>query len=75
MKGRDLVKEFTDACHRHGIKVGLYYSPPDWHFDAKYINWDYSGKTVMDINHQVIAGLPDKPAGHDQKGERWSPTR
>ena len=21
----------------------------------------------MDINHQVIAGLPDKPAGHDQK--------
>lgn len=67
MKGRDLVKEFTDACHKHGIKVGLYYSPPDWHFDARYINWDYSGKTVMDINHQVIAGLPDKPAGHDQK--------
>ena len=23
MKGRDLVKEFTDACHKHGIKVGL----------------------------------------------------
>ena len=67
MNGRDLVKEFTDACHRHGIKVGLYYSPPDWRFDARYINWDYSGKTVMDINHQVIPELPVKPAGHDQK--------
>lgn len=67
MKGRDLVKEFTDACHRHGIKVGLYYSPPDWYFDAPYINWDYSGKTVLDINHQVISRLPAKPVGHDQK--------
>lgn len=67
MKGRDLVKEFTDACHKHGLKVGLYYSPPDWYFDAPYMNWDYSGKTVMDINHQVISRLPAKPAGHDQK--------
>lgn len=67
MKGRDLVKEFTDACHKHGLKVGLYYSPPDWYFDAPYMNWDYSGKTVMDINHQVISQLPAKPTGHDQK--------
>lgn len=67
LNGRDFVKEFTDACHKHGLKVGLYYSPPDWLFDAKYINWDYSGKTVMDINHKVISRLPVKPAGHDQK--------
>ena len=67
MKGRDLVKEFTNACHKYGLKVGLYYSPPDWYFDAPYMNWDYSGKTVMNINHQVIGRLPDKPEGHDQK--------
>ena len=64
--GRDLVREFTDACHRHGMKVGLYYSPPDWRFDAPYINWDYSGKKILDVNHQEIDKLPEKPAGHDQ---------
>ncbi|MDQ3812506.1 MAG: alpha-L-fucosidase [Armatimonadota bacterium] len=26
----DVVREFTDACHRHDLKVGLYYSPAEW---------------------------------------------
>ena len=27
----DVVREFTDACHKHGIKTGLYYSPAQFH--------------------------------------------
>jgi alpha-L-fucosidase len=34
--GKDLVKPFVDACRKHGLKVGLYYSPPDWYFDKNY---------------------------------------
>lgn len=30
--GKDIVKELADACHRHGMKLGFYYSLPDWHF-------------------------------------------
>lgn len=29
--GRDLVREFLNAFREEGLKVGLYYSPLDWH--------------------------------------------
>lgn len=28
---RDIVKELTEACHKAGMKVGLYYSTRDWY--------------------------------------------
>lgn len=39
--GRDFVRPFVEACRRHGLKVGLYYSPPNWHFDRDYMNFMY----------------------------------
>ncbi len=27
----DVMKHVADACHRHGLKLMLYYSQPDWH--------------------------------------------
>jgi alpha-L-fucosidase len=33
MHGRDLVGPFVDACRKHGMKVGFYYSPTDWHYN------------------------------------------
>lgn len=28
---RDVVKELSEACNKHGMKLGLYYSVCDWH--------------------------------------------
>ena len=41
MNGRDLVKPFVEACRKYGLKVGLYYSPPNWHFDRDSMDFLY----------------------------------
>jgi alpha-L-fucosidase len=28
---RDVTKEIADACHRERLKLGIYFSAPDWH--------------------------------------------
>ncbi len=28
---KDIVKQFVEACHKHGMKAGLYYSTRDWY--------------------------------------------
>ena len=47
MGGRDLLKDYVAACRRNGLKVGFYYSPPDWFFDRDYMNFLYSGAARM----------------------------
>ena len=53
MGGRDLVAPFVTACRKYGLKVGLYYSPPDWHFEKDY-------KNFMQFN--TVAAHPDFPS-------------
>ena len=62
LNGRDLVKPFVDACRRHGLKVGLYYSPPDWLFDREYMSFNYrshdqnrfAGRPHFNIHHKPV---------------------
>ena len=63
--GRDFVKEYVAACRKHGLKVGLYYSPPDWWFDREYKNFSMRGP-ALDMDHQPVK-LPARPADHGAK--------
>ncbi len=67
--GRDFVKEYVAACHKHGLKVGLYYSPPDWWFDRQYKSFAMSGP-ALDMDHKPVT-LPAKPADHDAKRKAY----
>lgn len=59
--GRDVLKELADACARHGLKLGIYYSLIDWNFpDAKPIsshNSDPITKKHEEYNVQQITEL------------------
>lgn len=61
--GRDIVKQFVAACHRHGIKAGLYYSTRDWYHpdylvgdNAKYDAW-YRGQVEELLSHYGTVDL------------------
>ena len=47
---RDPLKELADACAKHGIKLGLYYSQAvDWHEPGGFGNtWDFEGNSAKD---------------------------
>ena len=61
--GRDLVKEFTDACNKHGIVPFLYHTTLDWHnndfnddFD-KYLEYLSKSVEILCRNYGKIGGL------------------
>jgi len=55
---RDVVKELAAACQKQGIKLGLYYSVPDWH----HPNWPDAGPKT--------ATQPPPAVGKDWKASR-----
>jgi len=74
---RDIIKELSEACRKHGLKLGLYYSHwVDWeHPDA----WDHSkeiyGITTEDYDHywqgKVIPQIRELLTNYGEIGIMW----
>ncbi|HXU81926.1 MAG TPA: alpha-L-fucosidase, partial [Polyangia bacterium] len=58
MGGRDLVKPYVEACRKNGLKVGFYYSPPNWYFDRDYLDFSRKPghKVPLDADHKPRTG-------------------
>ena len=84
---RDIVKELAEACMRHGLKFGLYFSLIDWHFpqaspisshNSDYItseHHEYNKKQVAELlsNYGVISELWfDMGSQSDQQSKELS---
>ncbi len=63
LHGRDLVREFVDACAQTGVRPGLYYSPPDWYYNRHRMSFrrasDGSAQNPhLGLDHEAITLPP-----------------
>ncbi len=68
LPGRDLVKDYVNACRSHGLKVGFYYSGPDWYKSKDYMSFNYRSESGGNSTLPPIPGRPDLDMN-------WEPTR
>jgi alpha-L-fucosidase len=56
---RDFIAEYVEACRRHGLRVGLYYSLLDWRFPGYFDRQEYpdSFDAMVEQVHQQVREL------------------
>lgn len=59
LPGRDLVKDYVEACRANGIKVGIYFSGPDWYKARDYRSFNYRSEGGGNSSLPPIPGRPD----------------
>jgi alpha-L-fucosidase len=61
--GRDLIRPYVEACRAESLKVGLYFSPPDWHYARRHMSFRYARAEGPPLgpDHQPTKLLPSTP--------------
>jgi len=57
--GRDLVREYVEACREFGLKIGFYYSLMDWHHPdgARCAKDERARRRFVDFTHGCVREL------------------
>ena len=50
--GRDFVREISEACERHGLKFGLYFSLIDWNYPHAYPISSHNADFITPQHHE-----------------------
>ena len=66
LNGRDLVEPYVEACRKHGLKVGFYYSGMDWYFDRDYMNFSLQNNVLINDKGERVKSFPKRPSS------RWA---
>ena len=62
LNGRDLVEPYVEACRKHGLKVGFYYSGMDWYFDRDYMNFSLQNNVLINDKGERVESFPKRPS-------------
>ena len=59
LDGRDLLGDYVEACRKNDIKIGFYYSPPDWYWNRDRMSFSHhSTGALLGLDHEPIT-LPE----------------
>ena len=69
---RDFVREISDACQRHGLKFGLYYSLIDWNYPHAYPISSHNADFVTPQHHEFSkAQVRELLTNYGEVSELW----
>jgi alpha-L-fucosidase len=69
---RDFVREMSDACRRHGLRFGLYYSLIDWNYPHAYPISSHNADFVTPEHHEFSkAQVRELLTNYGEVSELW----
>lgn len=69
---RDFVREISEACRRHGLKFGLYYSLIDWNYPHAYPISSHNADFVTPEHHEFSkAQVRELLSNYGDVSELW----